>query len=391
MTAATSLWSLRAAQSTDLTALLALENRCFSADRLSRRSFRHYLHSSNAEMVVADAEGELVGYGLLLVRRGTLLTRLYSLAVAPQARGQGMAEAIIGYLEKRASKRGKRYMRLEVAEHNASAIRLYTRLGFESFAVTPHYYEDDATAIRMQKTLPLDTPDIQHRLCPWHQQSTAFTCGPASLMMAMAMIDPSVRLTQTEEFAIWRASNTVYMTSGPAGTHPLGLAMSAMERGFDVKVYLSHEGPLFVDGVRNEHKRQTLAVVEQQFVVEAERRQVPVFYNNWLDILDKEANAPHSALMCLISTYRLDRSKAPHWVVITGTDESCVYIHDPDPDTDTAVSRHLDYQHVPIAREDFQRMTSYGKRRVQAAIVLRRRLPELGASELMCSDFDLAV
>merc|ERR1712000_276282 len=161
--------------------------------------------------------------------------------------------------------------------------------------------------------------------------------------------------------------------------------------GFDVKVYLSHEGPLFVDGVRNEHKRQTLAVVEQQFLVEAEARQVPVFYSNWLDILDKEANAPHSALMCLISTYRLDRSKAPHWVVITGTDESCVYIHDPDPDTDTAVSCHLDYQHVPIAREDFQRMTSYGKRRVQAAIVLRRRLPELGASELMCSDFDLAV
>ena len=49
------------------------------------------------------------------------------------------------------------------------------------------------------------------------------------------------------------------------------------------------------------------------------------------------------------------------------------------------------YQHVPVAREDFQRMTSYGKRRVQAAIVLRRRLAELGSGELMCSDFDLAV
>lgn len=387
----TESWSLRAVQNSDLTALIALENSCFSADKLSRRSFRHYLNSSNAEMVVADLEGELVAYGLLLLRRGTLLTRLYSLAVAPQARGMGMADAIIGYLEKRASKRGKRYMRLEVAEHNDAAIRLYTRLGFEPFAMTPHYYEDDATAIRMQKALPLDTPDIQHRLCPWYQQSTAFTCGPASLMMAMAMIDPTVRLTQAEEFSIWRQSNTVYMTSGPAGTHPLGLAMSAMDRGFDVKVYLSHEGPIFIDGVRNEHKRQTLIAVEEQFIAQAEARQVPVFYSTWLDILDQEANTPACALMCLISTYRLDRSKAPHWVVITGTDEHCVYIHDPDPDTDTAVSRILDYQHVPIAREDFQRMTSYGKRRVQAAIVLRRRLPELSSVDLMSVDFDLAV
>ncbi|GGF81918.1 GNAT family N-acetyltransferase/peptidase C39 family protein [Alteromonas lipolytica] len=391
MTKQESGWVLRSAENSDLAALVALENSCFTADKLSRRSFRHYLHASNAEMVVVQMADGLVAYGLLLLRRGTLLTRLYSLAVAPQARGQGMAEAIIGYLEKRASKRGKRYMRLEVAEHNLSAIRLYTRLGFEPFAITPHYYEDDATAIRMQKTLPLDTPDIQHRLCPWYQQSTAFTCGPASLMMAMGMIDNGIILSQKEEFAIWREANTVYMTSGPAGTHPLGLAMAAMDRGFDVKVYLSHEGPLFVDGVRNEHKRQTLTAVEEQFFSQAEVRQVPVFYSGWLDILDTEANAPDSALMCLISTYRLDRSKAPHWVVVTGTDEHCVYIHDPDPDTDTAVSRVLDYQHVPIAKEDFQRMTSYGKRRVQAAIVLRRRQPELELIDLVNSDLDVAV
>ena len=124
--------------------------------------------------------------------------------------------------------------------------------------------------------------------------------------------DHSLVPNQRDEFSIWREANTVYMTSGPAGTHPIGLAMAAQARGFDVKVYLNQGAPLFVDGVRNEHKRQTLAIVEQQFVVEAEARQVPVFYSNWLDILDKEANAPHSALMCLISTYRLDRSKAPH-------------------------------------------------------------------------------
>ncbi|HCB16519.1 MAG TPA: ribosomal-protein-alanine acetyltransferase, partial [Alteromonas sp.] len=57
MNAEHSPWLLRPAHNSDLAALLALENNCFSADRLSRRSFRHYLQSSNAEMVVADAEG----------------------------------------------------------------------------------------------------------------------------------------------------------------------------------------------------------------------------------------------------------------------------------------------------------------------------------------------
>ncbi|MDC8831778.1 GNAT family N-acetyltransferase/peptidase C39 family protein [Alteromonas gilva] len=378
--------TLRSATVADLDALVTLENSCFANDKLSRRSLRHYVQASSAELVVIEQQGNLLAYGLLLFRRGTLLTRLYSLAVAEIARGQGLAEKVIGELELRASQRGKRYMRLEVAEHNHGAIRLYRRLGFLPFAVTAHYYEDDATAIRMQKALPLNTAGKSLRECPWYQQSTAFTCGPASLMMAMAMVEPDLPMNQSEELAIWRTANTVYMTSGPAGTHPLGLAMAAIERGFEAKVYLSHEGPLFIDGVRNEHKRQTLIAVENDFFQQAEAQQLPVFYTDWFAALDQEANASDRALLCLISTYRLDRSKAPHWVVVTGTDEHCVYIHDPDPDTDAAGSGMLDYQHIPVARDDFQRMASYGKRRVQAAVVIRRPQPDL-----MYSDFDLAV
>ena len=36
-------WQLRAGAVSDLNKLVALENHCFSNDRLSRRSFRHYL------------------------------------------------------------------------------------------------------------------------------------------------------------------------------------------------------------------------------------------------------------------------------------------------------------------------------------------------------------
>ncbi|HAJ44136.1 MAG TPA: ribosomal-protein-alanine acetyltransferase, partial [Alcanivorax sp.] len=36
----------------------------------------------------------------------------------------------------------------------------------------------------------------------------------------------------------------------------------------------------------------------------------------------------------LISTWRLDGRKAPHWVVVSGADRECFYIHDPDPADD---------------------------------------------------------
>ena len=375
-------WQLRAGAVSDLNKLVALENHCFSNDRLSRRSFRHYLTAKNAELVVADSDGQLLGYGLLLLRRGTLLTRLYSLAVHEDARGQRLAEAMVLWLEQRATARGKRYMRLEVAEHNQSAQRLYERMGFLPFGMFEHYYEDDTNAIRMQKALPLSGPEKTLRRCPWYQQTTEFTCGPASLLMAMAMLDHSLVPNQRDEFSIWREANTVYMTSGPAGTHPIGLAMAAQTRGFDVKVYLNQGAPLFVDGVRNEHKRQTLQAVEENFFSEAEQQQLPVFYLDWLTRLDNYQNMQDCALVCLISTYRFDRTKAPHWVVVTAIDDQCVYIHDPDPSTPGA----MDYQHVPIAREDFIRMASYGKRKIKAAIVLRQQ-----AQSLVCSDLDLAV
>ena len=80
---------VRSAQTEDLNALLALEEKSFTGDRLSRRSFRHAITSSGSALLVAINESGLLGYALLHLRQGTHLARLYSLAVAPEARGLG--------------------------------------------------------------------------------------------------------------------------------------------------------------------------------------------------------------------------------------------------------------------------------------------------------------
>jgi hypothetical protein len=73
----------------------------------------------------------------------------------------------------------------------------------------------------------------------------------------------------------------------------------------------------------------------------------------------------------------MDGKKAPHWVVLSGHDETCLYVHDPElPGDDNldiarASSTAIDCQHVPIAKEDFSAMSRFGSSRLQTAVILR--------------------
>jgi hypothetical protein len=78
------------------------------------------------------------------------------------------------------------------------------------------------------------------------------------------------------------------------------------------------------------------------------------------------------AVIVLISSYRMNGDKAPHWVVVTASDELCFYLH--DSDTDKLTLSELDCQHIPVAKEDFAKMTTYGGNRFSAALLIRKDL-----------------
>ena len=148
-----STYALRRATSADADALIALETSAFTGDRLSARSLRRHILSSTATLVVATRNGALAGYALTFHRAGSRIARLYSIAVDPAHRGQGLAIQLLRDLETRACKRGCNRLRLEVRTDNTTAIRSYEREGFQVFATTLNYYEDGASALRMEKTL----------------------------------------------------------------------------------------------------------------------------------------------------------------------------------------------------------------------------------------------
>jgi ribosomal protein S18 acetylase RimI-like enzyme len=140
---------LRVAVVGDLPRLLQLEECCFAGDRISRRSFRRLLAAETSATLLGEQ-----GYVMLLFRSGSMLARIYSIAVDPRARGRGLGRVLVEQAEGVARARQRNTMQLEVRVDNEPAIRLYESLGYRSIARFENYYQDGCAALRYRKALP---------------------------------------------------------------------------------------------------------------------------------------------------------------------------------------------------------------------------------------------
>lgn len=366
--------TIRPAEPSDLEELLRLEESSFDNDRLSRRSFNRWLSQQRRVFLVCEENESLCGYILVIIRRGTRLARMYSLAVDSAFRGRGLARMLIEKAEREARKAGALFMRLEVARNNSSAISLYEKLGYVQFGLYRDYYEDHSDALRMEKCIHPYEPIGDSRRIPWISQTTEFTCGPASLMMAMNGLDSRYRPSPLDEIQIWREATTIFMTSGHGGSHPVGLALAARRRGFSAEVLVNQKGPLFVDGVRNPNKKRIISLVHEAFMAEAAAENIPVHFSEVEQQTLCSRFSGGANVLILISTYRMDRRKSPHWVLLSGFDESCLFVHDPFFE----VKKHavMDCQHIPIAKDEFATMSRYGGNRLRAAVIIEPPSPE---------------
>ncbi len=115
--------------------------------------------------VVAYQDDHIVGFGFLGIRdqRGWIS----SVAVQPEARGQGIGRAIMDELTANAQARGLTHLQLEVNAENEPARRLYDGLGF-------HIRRQVVIAGSDQPPRDVDTIDIKQvhprHLLPHHQR-----------------------------------------------------------------------------------------------------------------------------------------------------------------------------------------------------------------------------
>jgi ribosomal protein S18 acetylase RimI-like enzyme len=354
----------------DVEALSRLENQCFETDRLSRRSFRWMIEKGHALLLVAMNDKQLLGYVLLLYSQGTSLGRVYSLAVEAQYRKAGIAVKLMQQAEEYALDDGRSFLRLEVRPDNHAAIRLYEKLGYQSFDIVSDFYEDHSDALRLMKVLH-HQPEIIHPQVAHYSQTTDFTCGPSCLMMAMKTFDDSLSLNRQLELQLWREATTIFMTSGHGGCSPQGLALAVSKRGFDTTLICSSADIPFINGVRSEGKKSVIECVHQDFVEQI----------NASSITQSQATVDTSLLrtyleqgalaLVLISAYRLNQTKSPHWVLVVSISDTFVYFHDPDVNWDDNKSV-TDKGYIPVTHKEFNRMLGYGKPRYQAAVIVNK-------------------
>jgi hypothetical protein len=319
-------------------------------------------------VAIAAADDCVQGSVVILHRRGSSVARIYSIAVAPAARGKGLAGGLLRYAIEWARSHGSAILRLETRVDNKEAQSLFAHLGFLEFDRRAGYYEDGVEAIRYQKYLW----DVGHAgdavalRSPFYGQTLDFTCGPCALMMAMAALDPSMAPDRRSEIRLWREATTVFLAAGHGGCGPFGLAAAAVRRGFAVTIYAPKDQTLFIDSVRDERKKAVIEIVEADFRADIAATQTAVIHDTVSPRSIIEHLAAGSVPIVLISLWRMHGERGPHWVVVTGFDGAVFRVLDP-----MAVSQPMD-PGISVSVDEFRRITRYGRHRQTAAVVLSK-------------------
>ena len=117
----------------------ALEKVCFPADPWSEALFRDALGSPHTALLLAEGEdGAVLGYAVLsaVLDEGNL----DNIAVAPDCRRQGVADALLSVLTD-FGRANLSVLFLEVRSSNLPAIALYEKHGFVPAGRRKNYYE----------------------------------------------------------------------------------------------------------------------------------------------------------------------------------------------------------------------------------------------------------
>ena len=129
---------IRDAVSADLDRLEELEALCFSMP-WTREQLGSQLPDAMHVFLVADADGAAVGYvGMMHVVDEGYISNV---AVAPEYRRRGAADALIAALVDRCAELSLAFVTLEVRRSNYPAIALYEKHGFVRVGERRDYYE----------------------------------------------------------------------------------------------------------------------------------------------------------------------------------------------------------------------------------------------------------
>lgn len=208
---------------------------------------------------------------------------------------------------------------------------------------------------------------------PHYGQTTDFTCGPSSLIMAMKALKPAVKVDRALELQLWREANTIFMgpSAGHGGCSALGLALAAHRRGFRAEVHVNHKGVLLGGRADSKEHAEVMRVLHERDLKDARAASIPVRHDS-LSVDQLEAALRRGALPIVLNSMEfLHDDPTAHWFVVTAVDDANVYVNDPWIARDKG-KKAGDMTGVSIPRAAFDSVTSYGKKRERAVVLVRR-------------------
>ena len=126
------------ADETMLPEIEAIEQACFSVP-WTRAQLAAQLDENRHVFLAAVRDGHVLGYvGMMYVLDEGYIANV---AVAPEARRQGIGRALISALLQRADELELSFVTLEVRPSNTAAVALYSAFGFEPVGRRKNYYD----------------------------------------------------------------------------------------------------------------------------------------------------------------------------------------------------------------------------------------------------------
>lgn len=148
----------------DMPEVLAIEQGSFEFP-WSEDDFTRCLRQRNCIGMVAECDGQVLGFMIYELNRNTL--HVLNFAVRPNARRRGIGTQMVEKLFSKLSQQRRTRITLEVRETNLAAQVFFRNLGFRAVSVLRDYYEDtteDAYVMHFQHPSESVETEPQNRI-----------------------------------------------------------------------------------------------------------------------------------------------------------------------------------------------------------------------------------
>ncbi|MFJ4842453.1 peptidase C39 family protein [Streptomyces sp. NPDC088746] len=203
---------------------------------------------------------------------------------------------------------------------------------------------------------------------PYYGQTTHFTCGAVTALVAQAHGGtlPREALDREAELTLWRDA-TNFPACEPIG---LGVAVRRAWPSSPVTVHLDTDRPVLLDHY-TEEEQEWRALLQRTSRAEAGRTGVPVDPGHLSLAAIRSAIGRREHVLLLVSLAGMQGFDVPHWVLCHGIVPGAVVIEDPWAQAaagDTWVDAHL----LPVPDSSLDTMSTLSADRFRGAVAIGR-------------------